>query len=143
MFQNNPTAHPLYQFWVLDGFPVSDKGIKIYNIPRQTRQMVLASDGYPDLFPTLQETEMALSRIIEKDPLLMDYHKSTKGVRPGAESFDDHRTYVLIDIGCAGSSLKSLNAMLVSFGLSLLCMRGNLLKSPSRPIEVDCYEAGY
>lgn len=70
--------------------------------------IILASDGYPELKSTLEESEQALHKILEEDPLLFRQFKSTKGkiVKPpsfgdhsskktGATSFDD-RTYVRI-----------------------------------------------
>ena len=64
------------------------------------RSIVLATDGYFDLYGTLQETEQALCHQIETDPLCIGMgcdknNKSTKGVLPGNCSFDD-RTYVRI-----------------------------------------------
>lgn len=56
-------------------------------------ELILASDGYPDLRPTLADSESALERRLAEDPLLIGRHPATKGVRPGARSFDD-RAYV-------------------------------------------------
>ena len=128
LFQNNPTAHPLYQYWVMDGFPVLDKGIEIHDLPRRTRQIILASDGYPKLYSTLEETETELRSILDKDPLLMDLCMGTKGVRPGADSFDD-RTYLRIDVSGRASALQPFTATLLAIGSVLLMMRGNLTAS--------------
>lgn len=109
-FQNNPKAPHPYQYWVLDGFPVSPNGIQTVTLHPNTdnntnnhnhQVLVLASDGYPKVYPTLQETEQELARILESDPLLISYDnngntQSTKGVAKGAESFDD-RTYLRIE----------------------------------------------
>lgn len=116
-FQNNPKAPHPYQYWVMDGYPVSDKGIAIVKIPRKTRQIVLASDGYPKLFPTLEKTEMELKSILDKDPLLMNEVMGTKGVRPGAESFDD-RTYLRVDLG--KSSFRPSTATFVAISSMVL-----------------------
>mmetsp|Transcript_38429 Transcript_38429/g.44781 ORF Transcript_38429/g.44781 Transcript_38429/m.44781 type:complete len:297 (+) Transcript_38429:3-893(+) len=97
MFQNNPDAPAAHRYWTMDGFPISDSGIETYDVPLDTKHIILASDGYPTLFPSLEKTEEDLMTIIQEDPLMFDKHLSTKGVRPGAESFDD-RTYVCIDI---------------------------------------------
>jgi hypothetical protein len=128
LFQNNPDAPPINQYWVMDGFPVSAKGIEVHHVPRKTRQIILASDGYPKLYATLDETEAALHSILKQDPLLMDLYMSTKGVRPPAESFDD-RTYLSIDLeNRTGFPQQQpvLAAALVAIGSMLLfVLRGN------------------
>ena len=55
--------------------------------------MVLATDGYPKLMPTLAESESILEKIRREDPLCYRLYKSTKGVREGNVHFDD-RTYI-------------------------------------------------
>ena len=99
IFQNNLAAPLPYRYWALDGFPIDeDSGMEIHPVPPDTAQIILASDGYPQLFSTLHETETYLQELIRKDPLLIHHpHLSTKGVRPGCESFDD-RTYVRIEL---------------------------------------------
>jgi hypothetical protein len=62
-------------------------------IPREARAIVLSSDGYPKLFSTLQESEAYLQRSLAEDPMRIKDHPSTKGVAPGAVSYDD-RSYV-------------------------------------------------
>lgn len=80
------------------GFPVLGTGeivadyIDIYPVTL-AEEIVLASDGYPVLLPTLQESEQALEKIIAEDPLLIYQYQSTKGVSPGNTSYDD-RTYI-------------------------------------------------
>lgn len=59
----------------------------------QAREIVLASDGYPELRPTLAGSEAALQDILREDPLLYRRHPSTKGCLAGQESFDD-RSYL-------------------------------------------------
>ena len=56
-------------------------------------EVILASDGYPRLFSTLAQSEQALKKLIEVDPLLYREYHSTKGLRPGNTGFDD-RTYI-------------------------------------------------
>ncbi len=92
MFQNNPSAG-IYDYTVIDGFPVPVEAIQVYHIPEETQTIVLASDGYPVLKPTLSESEEALEAILQEDPLLFREYKSTKGVQAGNISFDD-RAYV-------------------------------------------------
>lgn len=56
-------------------------------------EMVLASDGYPELFGTLEESEARLNELIRLDPLCYKFYKSTKGLMANCTHFDD-RTYV-------------------------------------------------
>jgi glycerophosphoryl diester phosphodiesterase len=56
---------------------------------------VFASDGYPLLFPTLQESEHYLHLSIAEDPSRTGEHPATKGVRPGNKSFDD-RSFIRV-----------------------------------------------
>lgn len=56
-------------------------------------EVVLASDGYPFLKGTLQESEDALQAQLQQDPLCYGAFRSTKGLTVGNESFDD-RSYL-------------------------------------------------
>lgn len=56
-------------------------------------EIVLASDGYPELFGTLEESEARLNELIRVDPLCYKFYKSTKGLMDNCTHFDD-RTYV-------------------------------------------------
>ena len=56
-------------------------------------EMVLASDGYPKLFGTLEESEHYLQKVLAEDPLCISLNKQTKGLMVGNNSYDD-RTFV-------------------------------------------------
>lgn len=58
-----------------------------------TGEVVLASDGYPVLLPTLAASESALAGRLAADPLMIAEPPETKGVEPDAASFDD-RAYL-------------------------------------------------
>lgn len=90
--QNTSTRHP-YSFAVLDGSRVPDWGIEVFGVSSEAHEIVLASDGYPEIYSTLNETESALARILKTDPHLIGEFSQTKALRPGDRSFDD-RTYV-------------------------------------------------
>jgi glycerophosphoryl diester phosphodiesterase len=92
LFQNNP-AHPEYESWVMDGFLDPALGVVVTDIQELTEYLVLASDGYPEVFSTLDETEKRLAEILARDPLLFREFKSTKGFQKGQISFDD-RSYL-------------------------------------------------
>ena len=81
-----------YGYNVLNGFEIDSKKCVIVKV-NNNDEIVLASDGYPNLKGTLKESEEGLKEIIEKDPLCINLFKATKGLVSGNNSFDD-RTYI-------------------------------------------------
>ena len=77
---------------VINGGDICPNNVIIYPVKPGDR-IILASDGYPELFDTLDETESHLFRLLEKDPMCIHELRGTKGVRPGNQSFDD-RSYI-------------------------------------------------
>ena len=93
--QNNETSE--FGHGVIDGQPVPPCFCEA--IAPKSGQIVLASDGYVELAPTLAASEAALAQMLASDPLRIDArHPGAKGVRPGHLSFDD-RTYVRLRRG--------------------------------------------
>ncbi|MCF0208309.1 MAG: hypothetical protein HUK07_02565 [Bacteroidaceae bacterium] len=84
-------------FAVIDGFSIAQEHVKRVKVADGST-VVLASDGYPTLCSSLENTEKTLAEIIQTDPLLMKLHKATKGVAAGQTSFDD-RTFVKFLVG--------------------------------------------
>lgn len=99
-------------YTVIDGFPIYQKGVKIVSLntpqknvetdvadslPLPTKEIVLASDGYPFLKPTLAESEEALAHLLAYDPQCTHEFIATKGIVEGNKSFDD-RTYIRFQI---------------------------------------------
>ena len=82
-----------FSYSVVDGIHHGRK-ITILPVPPGS-ELILATDGYPDLKPTLAESEHALARILEEDPLCYRIFPSTKGISKGNISFDD-RTFLKI-----------------------------------------------
>jgi len=83
-----------YTYYVLDGIsPIQHSHIKIVQVPQSAKEIVLSSDGYPQLFSTLKESEEHLEHILKVDPLCYKEYKSTKGLIKGNSSYDD-RAYV-------------------------------------------------
>ena len=83
---------------VLDGFPVAQLHVKVITLDFQPHQLVLASDGYPFLCSTLEESEARLELQRQQDPLNIgpDF-QATKAFIHGNNSFDD-RAYIRFDI---------------------------------------------
>ena len=109
-------------YTVIDGFPIYREGVKVVSvsdscsvqdsvpasdsvpcsdsvsasgtIPSSSSEIVLASDGYPFLEPTLAASEAALAEQIANDPQNIHSFIATKGIVEGNKSFDD-RTYIL------------------------------------------------
>lgn len=99
-------------YTVIDGFPIYREGVKVVALntkpvsssietyfQEQTKpvsspnEVVLASDGYPFLKPTLAASEAALLHLIAHDPQCIHDFIATKGLVAGNKSFDD-RTYI-------------------------------------------------
>lgn len=95
---------------VIDGFPIYQEGVRVVSVEddsstespssssssecnTSSQEIVLASDGYPFLKPTLTASEAALSHLIAHDPQCIHEFIATKGLVAGNKSFDD-RTYV-------------------------------------------------
>ena len=76
-----------------DSVPCSDSVSASGTIPSSSSEIVLASDGYPFLKPTLAASEAALAEQIANDPQNIRSFIATKGIVEGNKSFDD-RTYI-------------------------------------------------
>lgn len=77
-----------------DSVPCSDSASASDTISSSSSEIVLASDGYPFLKPTLAASEAALAEQIANDPQNIHSFIATKGIVEGNKSFDD-RTYIL------------------------------------------------
>lgn len=93
-FQNNRLSEK-FSYGVIDGFQINDKSIK--RIKVTDKEVILATDGYPYIYETLDQSENELAQLLEKDPLCYNIHKSTKGIQGEQLSFDD-RAYLRIEI---------------------------------------------
>lgn len=80
-----------------DSVPCSDSASASGTIPSSSSEIVLASDGYPFLKPTLAVSEAALAEQIANDPQNIRSFIATKGIVEGNKSFDD-RTYIRLFI---------------------------------------------
>lgn len=112
-------------YTVIDGFPIYREGVKVVSVSDScsvqdsvpasdsvpcsdsvsasgtflvsSSEIVLASDGYPFLKPTLAESEAALAEQIANDPQNIHSFIATKGIVEGNKSFDD-RTYIRFSV---------------------------------------------
>ena len=103
-------------YTVIDGFSIYQKGVKVVTLKmkpasssietyfqEQTKpvlslnEVVLASDGYPFLKPTLVASEASLAEQIANDPQNIHSFIATKGIIEGNKSFDD-RTYIRFSV---------------------------------------------
>lgn len=87
---------PVYGYANLDG---GDQVIELVNVISicDAKSLVLASDGYIDIHPTLAECEAELADVLQHDPLMYDIAPQVKGMRTGLESFDD-RAYLSLEL---------------------------------------------
>lgn len=77
-----------YGYPVVNGDQIIEEYIRTINV-RNNSEVILATDGYPKIFATLDESEKYLSTILLEDPLMYRIHKETKGKVHGNRSFDD------------------------------------------------------
>ena len=84
---------PSTTYPVIDGFPIPQQLVPVITLNFQPWDIVLASDGYPFLEPTLAETEARLEEQRRNDPLNIGTFKATKAFVEGNNSFDD-RSYI-------------------------------------------------
>lgn len=101
---------------VIDGFDIPMAFVRRYSldalvgasacatdIEPASLRLILASDGYPRLFPTLAETEAYLQHCLRDDPLCIRLEPATKGWMAGTDSFDD-RSYLSLRLPGASPS---------------------------------------
>lgn len=95
-YQNTLQSSP-FAYGMLDGEPLPPQYIRVIPIPKEADELILASDGYPVLCPTLHESEQRLAQLLNEDPLCIGPLLGTKGLKPGYRSYDD-RTYLRLKI---------------------------------------------
>ena len=81
------------KYAVIDGARIPEEHVRVLTLDFQPKEIVLASDGYPFLRPTLEESEAALAKQLTDDPLNIGNFQATKGCMKGNNSFDD-RAYI-------------------------------------------------
>ncbi|WP_033147930.1 hypothetical protein [Prevotella sp. P6B1] len=82
---------------VIDGFPIPQNKVRVISLDFRPWEIVLASDGYPKLAATLEESEVLLAQQRENDPLNIGDFKATKAFVQGYNSFDD-RSYIRFQV---------------------------------------------
>ena len=85
------------KYAVIDGARIPEEHVRVLTLDFQPKEIVLASDGYPFLCPTLAESETALARQLADDPLNIGTFQATKGCMKGNNSFDD-RAYIRFNV---------------------------------------------
>lgn len=88
-FQNDPNPYNPFRYVVLDGTPVESALVPEIPVPENVNELILASDGYPCLLDTWQETEEHLQQLLREDPLCIEQNPATKCYLSGNHSFDD------------------------------------------------------
>lgn len=94
IYQNSHISSK-YAYGVIDGFPPKPEHLLIISVNHPI--IILASDGYPKLFPNLQQSEDYLTKQLKQDPLCYQSLRSTKCLAAGQASFDD-RSWVKFKI---------------------------------------------
>lgn len=82
-----------FGYAVLNGTPFDKNKIEIHPV-NDGDTVILASDGYPFLHSSLEQSEKALADTIKENPLCCDEkYEATKGIYNSNSSFDD-RTFI-------------------------------------------------
>lgn len=84
----NANSRTGFEFGVIDGETVPERFIECFEIGSAPIDIVLASDGYPVLASTLEETEALLRDRLRDDPLCIGLNRGQKPSVPGG-SYDD------------------------------------------------------
>ena len=95
-FQNDPDPRNPYRYPVIDGQPIAPELVPAQSV-QGAKELILASDGYPELFDTLEDTEKRLQEVLLNDPLCIHENPATKCLVEGNRSFDD-RTYLRLEL---------------------------------------------
>jgi len=95
-FLNRAGEYP-FGYSCFNGDEIPEELHTVHKIPDSTKELTLASDGYPKLLNTLAEAEGYLKKILDTDPLCINEHIATKGFQKGQVSFDD-RAYIRIGL---------------------------------------------
>ena len=83
---------------VVDGFPIPRQHVVQLTLDFRPWEIVMATDGYPFLCPTLAESESRLRQQREDAPLNVGPRfQATKAFHPDNNSFDD-RTYIRFQV---------------------------------------------
>ena len=82
---------------VIDGFKIPENKVKVIPLDFHKWEIVFASDGYPKLSNTLEESEKLLDFQRKTDPLNIGEFKATKAFVEGNNSFDD-RSYIRFEV---------------------------------------------
>lgn len=86
-----------YGYAVINGEDIPQSLIKKIKLDENHHEIILTSDGYPEVKASLKKSEDYLNTILEKDKSCCEMYLSTKGLKKGQKSFDD-RTYIRFSI---------------------------------------------
>jgi glycerophosphoryl diester phosphodiesterase len=92
---NRPESGDL-AYGAIDGRPVPEPFVEEWVVGDDETAVVLASDGYPRLFMSVQESERYLAEDLARDPLRIGDHPATKCAGPDMDSFDDRSLLLLV-----------------------------------------------
>ena len=95
-FCNSPDGGE-WGYGAINGRRVPLELLSICPVPDNVTDLVIASDGYPRIFPTLKASEHALAMLLAEDPLCIGPLRGTKGLTPGNHSYDD-RAYLSLQL---------------------------------------------
>ena len=92
LFQNIDDELEGFGYGVIDGQDVPLVYQECFDMGNAS-EIILSSDGYPKIFPSLKKSEDYLFNDLLLDPLRINNHPSTKAIMKNQVSFDD-RSYI-------------------------------------------------
>jgi pentapeptide repeat protein len=86
-----------YGYAGIDGRPVPQSMVVVHPLPPGVTELIIATDGYPEIHPTLARSEARLTELLAEDPGCVGALMGTKGLTDGQLSYDD-RAYLRLRI---------------------------------------------
>jgi len=83
-------------YCVIDGFSIPQNLVEVIDA-KDAKEIILASDGYPVVSSSLEESEKILKEQLELDPLCFRENPRPKALNKGYNSFDD-RCYIRFQV---------------------------------------------
>lgn len=97
--ENKKRQDDEYAYPVLNGGQLNEQLMSPPVSVKDHSIIILCTDGYPEVCDNLEDSEKMLSKILEKDPLMIEpEHMSTKGFDKRRESSFDDRAWISIEV---------------------------------------------
>jgi hypothetical protein len=89
----NLNSDSKYAYGVINGTLIPQRLIETFSVNKEGDEVILASDGYPKILPTLEDTEYFLNQVNKNDPLRIGDYPHLRMKKPSWKNVDD-RAYI-------------------------------------------------